>query len=248
MARNSLRDLAAAASPDAPAAPSVALPDDVTALLRERATLERRMARLAGQDGDPRFPVTTLDARRRADAAWGRARDRVRPGPSLERAPRRPDGPTAGVAPGAVEPEPRTGQRPFGLPLERTGLRMLETAGRRPTDELPAPRIRDIAAETLGHVAPPPLREAVAGADAMARAAERLDIRRGGSGDLDALREAALRLGRARREDARRDEARLDRPLGDRAPPATPAERRRADRDGPRDAARLERGRGRAGD
>jgi hypothetical protein len=86
VARNSLRALAEApsAAGAAPGTAPVALPEDLTRLLRDRAALEAQMAALSGgaapgAGGDPRFPVTPLSARRAADAEWARRRDAADP-------------------------------------------------------------------------------------------------------------------------------------------------------------------------
>lgn len=234
MARNSLRNLNARNSNAGTTAPEMSadqLPADLRALLHQRQSLEARMATLTGrptENGDNRFPITPLSARRTADDAWAAARDRLR-------VPGAPQGdPNDGRITQALnatqtsvsEPPERTGQRAVQGLADRTGLRNLKNpAALTESDPLERMmRLRDT----------PPLRDMTTTLPeprlpdrpgALDRAAERLDILRGGSGDLDTLRALALS-----RRTARFDEERgLERPA------------RPRDADAGRDAARLDR-------
>ncbi|MEH6354914.1 MAG: hypothetical protein V7760_02660 [Marinobacter sp.] len=234
MARNSLRNLNARGSNADAGAPEMSadlLPADLRALLHQRESLEARMTTLTGRQsetGDIRFPITPLTARRAADDAWAAARDRLR-------APTMPqykldDGSVAQalqtIQTGDSEPAQRTGQRAIQGMAGRTGLRNLNNpAGLTDSDPLERMmRLRDTPAlRDLEKALPEPRLPERPGA--LSRAAERLDILRGGSGDLDKLRALALS-----RRTARFDEERgLER------------HRRPRDADAGRDAARLDR-------
>jgi len=237
MARNSLRNLNARSSGAGIAEPKMSaelLPPDLRALLHERQSLETRMATLTGRPseaGDSRFPITPLPARRAADDAWAAARDRLRVSGSLqgELDNHRVIQALQAIQTSASEPPLRTGQRTDqraiqGL-VERTGLRNLNNpavqAESGPLERMM--RLRDTPAlRDLKTTLPEP--RLPDRPDALDRAAERLDILRGGSGDLDKLRALAL----ARRT-ARLDEEReLERPA------------RPQDADAGRDSARLD--------
>ncbi|WP_417518900.1 hypothetical protein [Marinobacter sp.] len=234
MARNSLRNLStrsANAATEAPRINAGMLPADLRALLHQREALEARMAALTGRpmdNGDSRFPITPLSVRRAADDAWAAARDR-------RHAPGSPQDELSegglrqvlqATQTSASEPPQRTGQRAIQDLADRTGLRNLRNpATQAESDPLErmmrlreSPDLRDLTTAL-----PEPRLPERPGA--LERASERLDILRGGSGDLDKLRALALS-----RRTARFDEAReLER------------HRRPQDPDAGRDAARLDR-------
>jgi len=234
MARNSLRNLNARSSNTGVEAPTMGadlLPEDLRALLHERQSLEARMATLTGrptENGDNRFPITPLTARRAADDAWAAARDQPR-GTGILQDKLDDDRVTQAlhtIQTGTSEPAQRTGQRAIQSLADRTGLRNLNnSAVLNESDPLERMmRLRDTPAlRDLGKALPEPRLPERPGA--LDRAAERLDILRGGSGDLDTLRALALS-----RRTARFDEERgLER------------HRRPRDADAGRDAARLDR-------
>jgi hypothetical protein len=234
MARNSLRNLNARrsnAGAEAPEMSAELLPADLRALLHERQSLEARMATLTGrptENGDNRFPITPLPVRRAADDAWAATRDRLRTPvvPRHELDSGRFTQSLEAVQTGASSPPERTGQKAIQGLAERTGLRNLsEPTGLAEPDPLEQMmRLRDTPAlRDLKTTLPEPRLPERPGA--LERAAERLDILRGGSGDLDTLRALALSRRMARFEEERL----LERPA------------RTRDADAGRDAARLDR-------
>jgi hypothetical protein len=239
MARNSLRNLNAGnsnaganGSAGAPEMSPDLLPQDLRALMQQRESLEARMATLTGarpaESGDSRFPVTPLPARRAADDAWAAARDRLLI-PGLPQDNLDSSGVTQAVRAlqtRASEPPERTGQHAIQGLEDRTGLRNLNNSAVL-TESDPLERMMRLreppALRDLKTALPEPRLPERPGA--LDRAAERLDILRGGSGDLDTLRALALS-----RRAARFDEARgLER------------HRRPQDADAGRDADRLNR-------
>jgi len=243
MPRNTLQQLGALSGGPGTGAgapqsvPEAALPPELHALLAERRGLEDRMTSLTGgigQGSDPaadrRYPVTPLGERRRLDAEWARRRSQA--SDTL----RRTAGDVAGDAgPRMLHeltgPAERSGERAIHGPQERSGQRRTPVPGhdefRRGRETLGEatrsltdpdldrlandPRLRDFGRD----VPELPNRELRSIDDRMQHVGDRLDILKGGSGDLGHLRDVAMeRLGARRREqqrDERRDAHRLDR-------------------------------------
>lgn len=229
-------------SPGPSSSPSPELPPELERLLAERQVLEERMGQLVGgpasaesaenSGAGPRFPVTPLSLRRLEDAAWADQRDRLDRsldddglGQVRSRTPDR-------LVDTLSDLVPRTGQRS----LQPTGRELVDRWRPDPGDrgearsrglslgDLPNdPQFRDFE---------PPLRQLPSAElrsldDTLSEARRRLDILRGGSGDLDQLRRRATERLRARRQEDRRDARR--------------ARHRDSRRDAERDQARLDR-------
>lgn len=244
MPRNTLRHLDALAgvagqrpSERQGRAEGAAFPAELHALLNERRQLEHRMTALTGGGGqesnpsaDRRFPVTPLDQRRRLDAEWARRRNQA-----TDTLRRTVDEAVGDLGSRALQelsgPPERSGQRAIHGPLERSGQRQTLSPGHqevqrirqtlgesvRSSSDLDLDRLNDDPGlRDFGREFPElPTRELRSVDDLMRTADEKLDILKGGSGDLGRLREVAVeRLGVRRQEqqrDAQRDARRSDR-------------------------------------
>jgi|GEM_PF-3019490 len=259
MARKSLSSAlagAGGAAQDGAAPAPVTLPGEVQDLLREREALEARMLSLTGggaEQGagagraassapDPRYPVVALAERRAADALWARGRDEGREDDAPPPRPRVAGRLRSGLdtlretAVERAKPAMRSGLRDLFAAPEAPALRAMPDAPPLRGLALPDPlndalhMRNDPSRRTLGTDLPVPrLRPLAELAERGARVADRLDTLRGGSGDLDALRETA----RARRRDRRAEER-----------PKAPRKNDDTDRDRRRDDARLNRKKG----
>jgi hypothetical protein len=203
----------------------------------------------SGPSADRRFPVTPLDQRRRLDAEWARRRDQATNTLRESVDDAIGDGGSRLLQELTGSPE-RSGQRAIHGPPERSGQRQLQLPGSQQMQNLRSrfneplrsagdlnldrlandPDMRDFGRE----VPRLPTRELQSMDDRLQQARERLDILKGGSGDLDRLREVAMeRLG-ARRQEQRRNEQR------DEQRDARRRNRRQSD-DQERDRSRLDR-------
>lgn len=207
MPRNSWSSLLEERQGAATSSPSPALlPESLLALQRERDALERKMHRLTrggvGPDdhGDPRFPITSLAERRRADDAWSSARD------GLLRTGQESTGePPAARLTQALRAEPDQ---------DTPALRTAQRALREP--DLRSDRLRQrlvLPSEGAFH-AVRRLPNALSDAYDVQRE-RRLSVVEGGCGDLDQradqARELALARRRLEREQQQADDRRLAR-------------------------------------